>query len=78
VLPEWYIEEPKLSQFEEIYLSSFWKLNTERFYEGGPIPYSLIEACGIKLSLDDTMLLVFCYIIQAIDAHYLNLAKSKN
>lgn len=70
-LPEWAQDVPELELVDNIYLSAFWDLTTERKYEMGPIPNSsILDFCKDR-EFDQIVTMIFNAIIRALDKVYL-------
>jgi hypothetical protein len=67
--PDWSIEPPS-RPWEGLFLSAYWNLDTERFYNGWtipPIPESKIYAYGCRLRLRGDVLDAFIVIVRQLD-----------
>lgn len=53
------MDQPLLTVWEYTYIELFWELNTERFYENGPIPSSqirnILNRKGLDLKLEKSI-----------------------
>ena len=67
--PDWFLEEPLMSEEDEFYLKAFNILGTSRIngMGAGPLPWDKILEYGIKYGLDSENLDLFLEIILAMD-----------
>jgi len=72
-LPDWFYDEPVHLPGDELYITAFWELSSERTYGQylGPIPWGKIIFYGDRLKLDETMMIVFVRILRALDEAFL-------
>ena len=70
-LPDWYLKEPPVHPNDIYYFQWFWKLNSCRNYEFGPIPYDKVIALADRVGLDEPMIDLLNFIIESMDAEYL-------
>ena len=73
-LPDWYLEEPQLLPGEDVYLSAFFSLSTERQlgWSTGPIPDSKIFEYGERLGFDEAMIDLLRSVIRHLDKAFLD------
>lgn len=57
---------------EDIFITAFWRLSSERNYESGPIPYSKKLEYAQRIGLEDDVATVFCSILESLDLYYLD------
>jgi hypothetical protein len=77
-LPDWYLDAPETIPTDQVYLSAFSDLGTERRYEGGPIPLSDIKKYALEdLNLDEEMVHIFTTTIREMDMVYLDWLSKK-
>lgn len=72
-LPEWYREEPEISEEALFYITAFWELSSCRDfgYSIGPIPWTAIISYAREVGLDSSMRPVFSAVIRELDEAYL-------
>lgn len=78
-LPKWFLDEPAIDEAERIYIDGFLELQTCRSIgmDLGPIPWRDVVAYADRLGLDSDMVRVFCKVIRALDAAFLEWNASK-
>ncbi|WP_299085056.1 hypothetical protein [uncultured Paraglaciecola sp.] len=71
-IPDW-ARDPAILDFPEtFFLSSFWKLHTERHFENGPIPRSEIRAQILRYDIQGQLLEDCIDIVSLVDNSFLS------
>lgn len=69
-MPDWYINEPLLEQELKMYIDCFNKFSTTRQFQGGPIPYMVIEQYIEKNEFCEQHASFLHTVINALDSVY--------
>lgn len=66
-LPDWYLDEPFIWPGDEIYIRSFWHLNTCRLYAGGLIPHEKVMEIAQEHEMGPNMTDLFGHVLRMMD-----------
>ncbi len=72
-LPDWYLDEPPLSEYAAFFLRAFDKLSSCRSigFSEGPIPWTAVNDFAVSRGLDTEMTKALETVIMALDRAYL-------
>ena len=78
--PDWFMEDMELGPMEVFYIRQFFDLSTERQIGMaiGPIPVSKIKEYGKRAGLEPDVLMVYEYVMKAMDNAYLEHIQEQN